>query len=258
MWAIAPVRPRDIARQSRMAGRVHHPRAHRVADLEARRRGCRPFVGRALRQQRGDTFRRQVCASAGRRRPAAMPVRELGRRDEVVLDQQALQAHQPYLVIARGEIFRRRDALARVPRPCRCSTRRCRSWRATAPRRGAPTRRGRPARPAPARSGPKPCAPPRSCGPFMPRRGESGRPVPIIESRVTRRQAPPRPAFRAGRTHRHDEVADLGGGIPDADPRRLRQRHAELGEHAARIDDGARAVGRRLVPDRRQAEHGDG
>ena len=40
-----------------------------------------------------------------------------------------------------------------------------------------------------------------------------------------------------------------------AQGQRLGERDAEVGEHAARVHDGAGAVGRRLVPDRRQAEH---
>ena len=55
--------------------------------------------------------------------------------------------------------------------------------------------------------------------------------------------------------HRQNEKACLGGRIPDADFGVLRQRDAEIGQHAARVLDRARAIGRGLVPDRRQAEH---
>ena len=63
------------------------------------------------------------------------------------------------------------------------------------------------------------------------------------------------PAFGAGRPHRQHQEARLRGRIPDPDLGLLRQLDAEIGEHAARILDRARAVGRGLVPDRRQAEH---
>ncbi len=62
------------------------------------------------------------------------------------------------------------------------------------------------------------------------------------------------PSVPAG-PHRQDDEAGLGGRVPDPDGGVLRQRDAEVGEHAARIADGARAIGRGLVPDRRQAEH---
>src|SRR5262249_47768590 len=63
------------------------------------------------------------------------------------------------------------------------------------------------------------------------------------------------PALGAGRSHRQHQKAGLGGGIPHPDLRLLPQPDAQVGEHAARILDRARAVGRRLVPDRRQAQH---
>ena len=87
-------------------------------------------------------------------------------------------------------------------------------------------------------------------------RGSMARPVPIIESRVTSAasRSSLQPSVPAGRIG-HDQVADLGRRIPDADPGLGRQRNAEFGEHAARIDHGARTIGRGLVPDRRQAEH---
>src|SRR5215831_16334938 len=63
------------------------------------------------------------------------------------------------------------------------------------------------------------------------------------------------PAVGSGGPHRQDQKAGLGGRVPHADLGVRGQPHAEIGEHAARILDGARAIGRRLVPDRRQAEH---
>src|SRR5215813_9104370 len=63
------------------------------------------------------------------------------------------------------------------------------------------------------------------------------------------------PAVRAGGPHRQHQEPRLGGRIPHPDLGLLRQRHAEIGEHAARILDGPRAIRRGLVPDRRQAEH---
>ena len=63
------------------------------------------------------------------------------------------------------------------------------------------------------------------------------------------------PAVRACRAHRQNDEARLRGRIPDADLRVRRKRHAEISEHAARIVDRARAIRRRFVPDRRQAEH---
>src|SRR5205085_9197107 len=55
--------------------------------------------------------------------------------------------------------------------------------------------------------------------------------------------------------HRQHEKAGLGSRIPDAHLGLLRQFDAEIREHALRVDDRARAVGRRFVPDRRQPQH---
>ena len=86
--------------------------------------------------------------------------------------------------------------------------------------------------------------------------GVFGNPVPIIESRVTSSASCClAPALGAVRAHRQHEEARLGGRIPHADFGVLRQRDAEIGQHAARVLHGARAIGRGLVPDRRQAEH---
>ena len=89
--------------------------------------------------------------------------------------------------------------------------------------------------------------------------GAARRPAPIIASRVTSSaSAASVEPLAAGGAHRHHQVAQLGGRVPDPDAGRVGQGHAELGQHPARVDDGARAVGRRLVPDRRQAEHAPG
>ena len=86
--------------------------------------------------------------------------------------------------------------------------------------------------------------------------GFFGRPVPIMQSRVTKvGELLLAPALGARRPHRQHDEAGLGGRVPHPDLRVGRQRHAEIGEHAARIVHRARAVRRRLVPDRRQAEH---
>ena len=86
--------------------------------------------------------------------------------------------------------------------------------------------------------------------------GVFGNPVPIIESRVTSSASCSslQPSVPFG-PHRQHEEARLGGRIPHADLGVLRQRDAEIGEHAARVLHGARAIRRGLVPDRRQAEH---
>ena len=89
-----------------------------------------------------------------------------------------------------------------------------------------------------------------------PRRDPSARPVPIIESRVTSSASfsslqPSVPAGRIGSTMKRVSAVEsqtrifVPSGSVDA----------EIGEHAARIVDRPRAVGRSLVPDRRQAEH---
>ena len=56
------------------------------------------------------------------------------------------------------------------------------------------------------------------------------------------------------RAPRQDEVADHRGGIADADLDVVGDDGAELGQHRARLGDGARAVGLQLVPVRRQAQ----
>ncbi len=86
--------------------------------------------------------------------------------------------------------------------------------------------------------------------------GVLGNPVPIMESRVTiSAKLRFAPAFGAFGPHRQHQKARLGGRIPDPDLGFLRQADAEIGEHAARILDGAGTIGRGLVPDRRQPQH---
>ena len=82
-----------------------------------------------------------------------------------------------------------------------------------------------------------------------------GMAVPIMQSRVTMAASSLlAPALGALGPHRQHDVAQVGGGIVHAHLHALRQLDAELGQHAARIDDGARAVGEALVPGRRNAE----
>src|SRR5829696_9104203 len=110
-------------------------------------------------------------------------------------------------------------------------------------------------------TGPKPSMPPMSWIPFMaslahwligtPR--ETG-----ADHGVTANQrCEPilAPALGASGPHRQHHEARLGGRIPYTDLGVRRQRDAEVGKHAARIDYRARAIGRRFVPGRRQAHH---
>ena len=79
--------------------------------------------------------------------------------------------------------------------------------------------------------------------------------VPIMQSRVTMaaRSASPQPRVPLGRMGstrwRRSAV-----GVAHAHLRASRQLDAELGQHAARVDHHARAVGEALVPGRRDAE----
>ncbi len=86
--------------------------------------------------------------------------------------------------------------------------------------------------------------------------GVSARPVPIMALRVTRLASfsSLQPSVPGG-PHRHHDEAGLGGGVPHPDLGLGRQGDAEVGKHAARIDHRARAIGRRLVPHRRQPQH---
>ncbi len=77
-----------------------------------------------------------------------------------------------------------------------------------------------------------------------------------MESRVTSSAScsslqPSVPSGRIGSTRKRVSAVE----IPDPDFDVLRQRDAEIGEHAARVLHRARAIGRGLVPDRRQAQH---
>ena len=82
------------------------------------------------------------------------------------------------------------------------------------------------------------------------RAGSSGRPVPIIESRVTSAAScSSLEAFGAGRAHRQHQVAHLGGGIDDADlgafgQRRRRSRRARRAGPSPRASGRARSCTR--------------
>src|SRR4029079_2643370 len=63
------------------------------------------------------------------------------------------------------------------------------------------------------------------------------------------------PTFSSRWTHRHDQVAGLGGGVPNSYLGFDRQCHAEIRQDRARLLHGTRAVGKRFVPGWRQTEH---
>ena len=105
---------------------------------------------------------------------------------------------------------------------------------------------------------PKPCMPPMSWMPSITRPPSdfSASPVPIMLSRVTSAASfsslqPSVPAGRIGSTMKRVSAVESQTRISVS----CRQRDAEIGQHAARIVDRARAIGRRFVPDRRQPEH---
>ena len=180
---------------------------------------------------------------------------ELGLGDEAVAHQQPLQRRDPDRVVARGEVLGRRQALARVPRCRRCSS------GPSAP--AASVQRERPPLPVGVehrlvglgRDRPEAHLPAEVLRPVHGAHGASGSPVPIIESRVTSAASAASSSPRCPRA----ASAPPGSAARRWNPRPgspcRDERHAELGQHAARVDHRARAVGRRLVPDRRQAEH---
>ena len=166
-----------VARQARVAVGAHDAGADAVADVEQSRRGGRAFGGTALGERARDLVRGRPARQRDRRGGAAAGFQLFGG-DETLLDEQALHALQPDLVIARGEVVGGRDALARSGATCRGSTRRCRPWQALS----AKTRRSQAAwksgSSCSGATGPKPCAPPRSWGPFIAstsREAEAGR-----------------------------------------------------------------------------------
>src|SRR5438067_5846989 len=63
------------------------------------------------------------------------------------------------------------------------------------------------------------------------------------------------PALRTGGAHRQHEISNFRGRIPDANVGAFRQVKTEIAEHAARILHRLGAIGRGLVPDRRQSKH---
>ena len=102
-----------------------------------------------------------------------------------------------------------------------------------------------------------PCMPPMSWTPFMPCLRLGGRDFGHADHGIARdqmRPVPPRSASRVRRTLRQDEVAQFRRAVPDAHLDIFRQFEPELPQARPRIDHGARAICRRLVPDRRQAE----
>jgi len=62
------------------------------------------------------------------------------------------------------------------------------------------------------------------------------------------------PPFGSCRTHREHEVANFGRGIPYPYVGAGIEFEAEFTQHAARVPDGSRPVGRGFVPDRRQSK----
>ena len=87
----------------------------------------------------------------------------------------------------------------------------------------------------------------------------AGTATPIMQSRVTSpaSSASLQPSVPVG-LHREHEVANLRGRVPHADLDVVAELEAELAQHRSRLGDHAGAVGRALVPVRRQAEHRPG
>ena len=176
--------------------------------------------------------------------------------DEAALEQHVAQAEEPFLVIGRGEIDLRRQQFPREARHVDVPD---------AGRAHGAVHRQHAAFPRlverrlvrfSTSTLPKPSMPPMSWTPFMP--ASSGSRQAGADHRVAGDDLGElllAPAFGACGPHRHDQEARLGGGIPHPDFGVLGQRDAEIVEHAARVLDRARAIGRGLVPDRRQAEH---
>src|SRR5690242_21190330 len=107
---------------------------------------------------------------------------------------------------------------------------------------------------ASATTGPKFCSPPMSCGPFMSCAVGSffdpGLHHACADHRVARDDGSElllAPSFGSTRALGNDEIAHLRGRIPDAHLDVGGQRHAEILQHAARIDDGARRSEERRV-----------
>ena len=86
--------------------------------------------------------------------------------------------------------------------------------------------------------------------------GDFGKPVPIIESRVTSSASfssfqPSVPAGRIGTTRYRISAVESQMRISGI----FWQRHAKIGQDTARVCDGARTIGCRFVPDRGEAQH---
>ena len=86
--------------------------------------------------------------------------------------------------------------------------------------------------------------------------GVLGKPVPIMESRVTSSAScsslqPSVPAGRIGSTRKRVSAVESQTRISMS----FGRLDAEIGEHAARVLHRAGAIGRGLVPDRRQPQH---
>ena len=184
-----------VAREPRVRVRVEVPRAHAVADGEARRRAAprrlaparRGRAWPARRRRAQHALRRRARRAAARARPA-----------------RARSRTWPGSPAAGGP--RARSAT------CRCST------RPTAPIASvsANTRRSHSAWNGGSSASAHDRAEAVRAAHVV--RAVHSTPVPIIASRVTMRRQPLLvPALGAGRAHRHDEVADLGGRVPDAD-----------------------------------------
>src|ERR1035437_10837897 len=123
--------------------------------------------------------------------------------------------------------------------------------------RAAPIRREIPARSAPA--APDPTTPPRPyharhpSGDLVRLLRQSGADHAVAGNEV--RKPLLAPAVGAGRAHRQHEIANFRGRIPDANIGALGQLKTEIPQDAAWILHRLGAIGRGLVPDRRQSEH---
>ena len=204
----------------------------------------------------GSTLSAVSGGVATARAGSALAGLQLALRDQAGAERQLDRRVQPLLVVAHAQVVGRRQASRCCGGRRRCSSaarRRARGAAAsTRPSHGAWNTGSF----GSGSTGPKPCMPPMSWTPFM----APPAPWPWYAdhgvARDQRGQFLLAQAVGAGRPLGQHEVADLGGAVPD--PHLDVVGHddsAELAQHAARIDHGARAVGRRLVPDRRQAQH---
>src|SRR5262245_35421455 len=109
--------------------------------------------------------------------------------------------------------------------------------------------RARPFRTRPCR----PCRERRPSGDLLGPLGEPGADHGVAGDQL--REALLAPTLGAGWPHGQHEKAGFRRRIPHANLGVRRQLDAEIGEHAPRVLDRARAVGRGFVPNRRQAEH---